>query len=182
MRDAPVFRFQATNGFTLLELLVTLAIVAVLLASATPTFSSFLQNQRLAQASVRLSSELRLARHAAVDRNQRVVICTGNPDLGCTGSTQWNNGWIVFEDSNGDRQRQAAEVLIRTTTLLQALSARSSGARTRLSFFPDGSAPGSNSTVWLCDTRGPLTGYRITINLSGRIRAERNRGLPTMSC
>jgi len=170
------------TGFTLLELLVTLALAAVLLATAAPSFSSYLQNQRLSHASSRLVSELRLARHAAVDRNQRVVICTGSRTLGCTGSTRWDDGWIVYEDSNGDRQRQAGEPLLRETPLLQALSARSSTARTRLSFFPDGSAPGSNSSLWLCDTRGPLHGHRITINLSGRIRSERNRGAPTMSC
>jgi len=161
------------RAFTLLELLVTLAIVATLLAAGLPSFQTYVQNQRLSQASYRLLSDLRFARHSAVDRSHRVVICPGKPDLGCADSPHWEDGWIIFADPNGDRQRQNDEMLLRESPLLKRLSARTSDARRRLSFFPDGSAPGSNATLWLCDSRGPRYGRQVRINLSGRIRATR---------
>jgi type IV fimbrial biogenesis protein FimT len=170
------------KAFTLLELLVTLTVAAVLLAAGTPSFKSYLQNQRLAHASYQLVSDLRFARHAAVDRNQRVVICPGSPQLGCHNAPQWEDGWIVFEDRNADRARQPGEPLLRTSPMLQGLSARSSTARRRLSFFPDGSAPGSNATLWLCDNRGPMHGHRVRINLSGRVLANRARDGGTLGC
>lgn len=170
------------RAFTLLELLVTLAIVAILLAAGVPSFQTWVKNQTLAHASNRLLSDLRYARHAAVDRNQRVVICPGKPASGCANSPQWEDGWIIFADPNGDRVRQSDEALLRESPLLQGLSARTSQARQRLSFFPDGSAPGSNATVWLCDSRGPRFGHQVRINLSGRIRSTRASDDEPMAC
>lgn len=170
------------RAFTLLELLVTLAIAASLLAAGVPSFQTYVKNQALAQASYRMVSDLRYARHAAVDRNQRVVVCPGTAGNGCADSPQWEDGWIIFADANGDRLRQGDEELLRESPLLRGLSARSSGARRRLSFFPDGSAPGSNATVWLCDDRGPRHGHQVRINLSGRIRATRAGDGEPMAC
>lgn len=171
-----------TRAFTLLELLVTLAIVATLLAAGLPSFQTYLQNQRLSQASYRLHSDLRFARQSAVERSHRVVICPGKPDQGCADSPHWEDGWIIFADPNGDRQRQNDEPLLRESPLIQGLSARTSQARRRLSFFPDGSAPGSNATLRLCDSRGPSHGRQLRINLSGRISSTRSTDRGPMGC
>lgn len=170
------------RAFTLLELMVTLAIAATLLAVGVPSFTTYLQNQRMSQASYRLVSDLRFARQSAVDQNARVVICPGKPESGCADSPHWEDGWILFTDSNGDRHKQPDEALLRVSPMLKGLSARSSNARRRLSFFPDGSAPGSNATLRLCDSRGPGHARQVLINLAGRIRTIRANGNDPMAC
>lgn len=164
---------RSQNGITLLELLVTLSIVAILLAAGVPSFRAYVQNQELRGAAGRLASDLHFARRAAVDRGARVGVCPGNARDGCRDIPAWEDGWIVFGDDNGDRRRQAGEPLLRVAPLLDGMSIRSSTARSSLSFFPNGSAPGSNVTVRLCDGRGAAHGVQVRVALSGRIRVTR---------
>jgi type IV fimbrial biogenesis protein FimT len=82
-------------------------------------------------------------------------------------------GWVVFFDRNGDRRLAADEEVLRVTQSLQGISARSSVARRQLSFFPNGTAPGSNLTIRLCDARGPEKARQVRVGLSGRIRSLR---------
>ncbi len=159
------------RGFTLLELLVALSIVAVLLVVAAPSFREYLLNQELRAAAERLVSDLRWARVSAVDRGGRVVVCPGNVATGCRTTPEWGSGWIVFHDRNGDRRLAAEDDLLRSTPALEGISARSAVARQQLSFFPNGTAPGSNLTIRLCDARGPNHARQVRVSLSGRIRS-----------
>ncbi len=158
------------RGFTVLELLVALAIVAVLAALATPSFRDYLLNQKLRAAAVRLASDLRWARQSAVGRGGRVVVCPGNENAGCRDTPDWGSGWIVFHDRNGDRSLSTDEEILRITQALSNISARSATARSQLNFYPNGTAPGSNLTIRLCDARGPDHARQVRVALSGRIR------------
>ena len=164
---------RTQRGITLLELLVTLAIVAILLAAGVPSFRAWVQNQELRGAANRMASDLAYARNAAVDRGARVALCPGDPRGGCRDVPVWEDGWFVFGDDNGDRRWQTDEPLLRAAPLLDGMSIRSSTARRSLSFFPNGSAPGSNVTVRLCDDRGAAHGVQVRVALSGRIRVTR---------
>ena len=162
---------RGESGFTLLELLVALSIVAVLLVAAGPSFREFLLNQELRAAAERLASDLRWARQSAVNRGGRVVVCPGSTVTGCRASPEWSAGWIVYHDRDGDRRLAAEDEVLRETPALQAISARSALARRQLSFFPNGTAPGSNLTIRLCDARGPEKARQVRVGLSGRIRS-----------
>jgi len=166
----------------MLELLVTLAVLAVLLAVGTPAYRNFSLNLRLEAATSRLVSDLRFARQAAVDGGGRVALCPGDARSGCRATPDWQFGWILFRDENGDRAWQADEELLRASPLLQGITARASAARRVLSFFPNGSAPGSNVTVWFCDARGPAEGRQVRLGLSGRIRSTRARDGGPQGC
>jgi type IV fimbrial biogenesis protein FimT len=74
-------------GFTLLELLVTLAIAGILLTLGVPSFASFIQGQRLKSAASELSYALLFARSEAIKRNADVTV---SPNSG-----GWQNGWTV---------------------------------------------------------------------------------------
>jgi type IV fimbrial biogenesis protein FimT len=157
-------------GFTLLELMVVLALVSLLLMAGVPAYRTFVLNLELRAATERLASDLRYARHAAVNEGDRVGVCPGDDSAGCLGSPVWDEGWIIYGDENGDRTWQAAEPLLRVSPRLRGMSARSSSGRTELGFFPNGTAPGSNATVRLCDERGGAFGRQVRISLTGRIR------------
>ncbi|MEE4174502.1 MAG: GspH/FimT family pseudopilin [Xanthomonadales bacterium] len=161
------------QGFTLLELVVTLSVVAVLLLMAGPSFREYVLNQELRAAAARLASDFRWARQSAVDRGGRVVVCPGSVSSGCRATPEWGSGWIVFHDHNGDRRLAPDEELLRETPALEGVSARSNLARRQLSFFPNGTAPGSNLTIRLCDVRGPNHARQVRVGLSGRIRSLR---------
>ena len=90
-------------GFTLIELAIVLAIVAILLRVATPGMSRTVASRALAAQSSEFMAALRFARATAMQRGSAVTICAsapGGPPLACQGAraADWRYGWIVFAD------------------------------------------------------------------------------------
>lgn len=160
------------TGFTVLELLVTLTIAAVLLVSGVPSVQQFSERQRMKAAVGSLHNDLLLARSEAVFQGLEVVACPGDRVAGCIDSSDWSSGWIVFGDLNGDRQRQPAEALLRTGPGFERLRITGTTGRTGIRFYPDGSAPGSNGSIYLCGAGGPAQARKLVISNVGRIRRD----------
>lgn len=93
---------RRNTGFTLIELMVTLSVMAILLAIAVPSFQSFMLNNRLAASTNDLASALAMARSEAVKRATRVTVCkSANTEAAspiCSTAANWQDGWIVFVD------------------------------------------------------------------------------------
>src|SRR5579871_266621 len=90
-RARPFFRLQ---GFTLVELLVTLSVAAILLAIAMPAFSSFMKNTRLSMEANTLVYDLNLARSEAVKLDTSVEVCASADHVTCsTVAPDWATGW-----------------------------------------------------------------------------------------
>jgi len=87
------------SGFTLIELVVAMAIVGILLTLAVPSLKAYMQNNRLIAASNDLLSALHIARSEAIKLNKRVSICDSTDGENCTGTGNWDTGWIVFIDA-----------------------------------------------------------------------------------
>jgi type IV fimbrial biogenesis protein FimT len=102
------------QGFTLTELMITLVILAILLALALPSFEETTVQNRLATESNRLLSALTLAHSEAVKRNRRVVVCESSNGSSCTGNGNWRNGWLLFVDNNNNGNLDAGEEVLRT--------------------------------------------------------------------
>jgi len=111
----------ATTGFTLIEMLVVIAIGAILLAVGVPSFSYMIDRNRVAGEVNEMLADLALTRSEAITRRGRVIMCRSAaptaPTATCTAaSTDWNAGWIVFVDdptAGVPFQRDAAEPVIR---------------------------------------------------------------------
>lgn len=84
------------SGFTLVELMITLVLVAILATIGVPSFTNFIANNRLTVHANELVSALNLARSESIKRNLRVTVCRSANGTGCGGT--WNDGWIVFVD------------------------------------------------------------------------------------
>lgn len=160
------------TGFTVLELMVTLSIAAILLVSGLPALQQFTQRQHMKAALGNLHKDLLAARSEAVFRGGDVVACPGAPGSGCTGAADWSGGWIVFADINGDRLWQAGEPLLRHGQVFERLRITGSSGRRFVRFYPDGSAPGSNGSLWFCGPGGPAQARRLVISNVGRIRRD----------
>jgi type IV fimbrial biogenesis protein FimT len=94
-------------GFSLLELLVVLAIAAVLAGLATPEMREMINRHRLDSAVADLYGAIDLARSQAIARGSRVQLVPLEP-----AGTNWSGGWIVFVDADGDRRPGPGEEII----------------------------------------------------------------------
>jgi len=86
------------KAFTLIELMTTVAIAAVVLGVAVPSFNTSILNNRSVALGEDLSSALNLARSEAVKRNARVSVCASTNGTACTGNV-WTSGFIAFVDT-----------------------------------------------------------------------------------
>lgn len=89
---------RVSQGFTLVELVVTLAVAAIIMAAAVPSFRSMIQNNRVATQTNEFVTALNLSRSEAVKRGVPVTICRSSSQTACTAGPNWEVGWIVFTD------------------------------------------------------------------------------------
>lgn len=89
-------------GFTLIELMITIAVLGVVISLAAPSFRALLASNRAYSASMDISSALMHARSEAVRRATRITVCkssdTGNASPTCNSGTTWGSGWLIFVD------------------------------------------------------------------------------------
>lgn len=102
MRKSPNFQFKAEGGFTLIELIVAIAIAAILMMVAAPSFVSFQRNSELTSITNSLLAASNAARAEAMKTGLNAfVVPTGNGD-------NWASGWVVFVDRDRDNSYSAA--------------------------------------------------------------------------
>jgi type IV fimbrial biogenesis protein FimT len=88
------------RGFTLIELMVTLTLVAILSMLAVPSFNQIIQSTRLSSTTNELYTSFVQAKSEAVRRGKRVTVCASADGTTCSGNVAgWNTGWITFVDS-----------------------------------------------------------------------------------
>lgn len=107
--DRAVLAGMKHRGFTLVELMVVVVIVAVIMVIAVPGFSTLMERTRLKAYANEFVSSVYLARSEAIKRNADVTLCTSNdPNALCVSAAKWEDGWIVIDDSNQVIYRQPA--------------------------------------------------------------------------
>lgn len=168
--DARPARPLVPAGFTLVELLAALAVLAVLVGVAAPSLRELAARQRLASAANQFVASFQQARMHALSHQLPTELCPASGDA-CAGGLDWSGGWLAWQDDDRDRRLDPGEPLLaRFAALPAGVSARSSIGRPQLRYRPDGSASGSNLTLTLCDARLPGQGRAIVVNNGGRPR------------
>jgi type IV fimbrial biogenesis protein FimT len=169
------------GGFTLAELLISLAVMAILLALAVPAFSEVMVSSRLTTLANGFLSNLYLARSEAIKRNSRAVLCKSASGLACSDSGGWHQGWILFHDANNNAALDANEAVILTQSALPSGFKLSGNTPVSgyISYSPTGAAKKTSGadqfgTLTLCNEASSSGDARkIVISITGRSRIQK---------
>lgn len=162
-------------GLTLVELMVTMAVIIILAAYGVPSFQSHLKdNRRLAEING-LVSAMNLARSEATKGNGRVALCPSVNGLDCSGGN-YDTGWIVFINNDGDEPPvvDSGETVLRDHsgvtnpgTSLRAFGSIGAGVN-----FMSFGRPSTFGDITYCDDRGVEHARTVVLNLVGIIKAS----------
>lgn len=156
------------QGFTLVELLIAVAIAAIVLSMGVPSFRDALMNSRLTSQANAFVAAINLARSEAIKRSRNVT-------LECNTGTDWTSGWKVWVDSNGNGTNDGGAEELRVEGAFDGTTTVSGGSKSSFQYAPSGLLVGAspNDTFSLCDSRSDETGRAIDVSVAGRVAVTR---------
>ncbi|MDE2402447.1 MAG: GspH/FimT family pseudopilin [Burkholderiales bacterium] len=175
-------RNNAQNtGFTLVELMVTVAILVILLAIGVPAMQGFMAQRQGAAKTDAFASAMRYARSEALKRAQPVTICltttadSTTPSCQTTGPIDWNTGWFIFVDNapadgSYDVNKELLLKVQQPFTGGGSIAQSAAGHRT-VQFTGDGLAAGSDNTFTAVTTSGDCAA--VVLAPTGRVRFDK---------
>lgn len=171
------------KGFTLLELLITLAIAAIVTMLAAPSFDTLMKNSRMTTGANGLLGAFHAARAQAAALGRVVVVCpSADPNAvspACAGAgTGWDEGYLVFAPGPGNATNppayQAGDTLARVGEGVPGVQVRTNAER--VAFRSDGplasGTAGGAIRFVLCDDRGAPSARVVTVRPVGGARIE----------
>jgi type IV fimbrial biogenesis protein FimT len=178
MRYAPLEICRRSAGFTLVELMITVVVAAILLAIAVPSFRTFMQNDQQWVQTNNLILALNTARSEAIksDLTGGVRVCSSTDGVNCTG-TPWEQGWIVLSanplnPNAGLKPLEVVGALPNGTTLREV-----NNGLTSITFLSNGAVTAPAVAAFkMCDIRGATYARYVQVTLMGRVAASPNVG------
>ena len=167
------------RGFTLFELLMTIALAAIVLTIGLPSFSGMLARNRQHVEINALFHAIHLARKESIRRHQVMSLCPSADRRTCSGSTDWSSGWILFNNSDRDSPPQVdpgeAVVLAHAVEESLQITANRRAFTLRATF-----RRATNGTIVFCDRVGRIAPRALVVSYTGRPRvaAARPDGTP----
>jgi type IV fimbrial biogenesis protein FimT len=147
--------YQTWQGFTLIELMVTIAVMAILLMVAVPSFKEAMLGSKLGSYANSLVAGAHLARSEAIKRNQVVTLCVSSNGTSC-GTGDWGQGWIVRTTGGTVVQHQQA--------LPAGFKVKQTAGPASLGFRPSG--VGSDTATFTVCRATPLGGQERVVSIS----------------
>jgi type IV fimbrial biogenesis protein FimT len=173
------------RGFTIVELMVTLALASVVLAIGIPSIRTFVQNNRMTTQANSLLTDVMLARNEAIKRSTPVVMCSRNGAICRAGAAgNWDGGWLVFSDEDrdgaydpddgdliveaGEDDLITARGALRGVQSLRDPDGAGGNFANTIGFLDTGGLNVAGGTLILCDQRGAADARGIVLNRTGR--------------
>lgn len=149
-----IYRLQ--RAFTLIELMVTVAVAATVLTLGVPSFRELIKENRIATSANDFMAAIQMSRSEAVKRGIRVSLCKSANSSSCATSGGWEQGWIVFTDNGATVGTvETGEQILRVYGgLPSTMTLRgNNNVQSRISFLASGFSGGTNGQLVLCDDR-----------------------------
>lgn len=155
------------SGFTVIELMITIMVGAILLTVAVPSFRTLILNNRITTQANLFVTDLILARSEAIKTANSVFVSGNSPSAG----NQFGGGWTVWVDRDDDGVMGGTEAIRISEALAGGNTLESLQSASQVQYLPNGTlAAGATRSFRLCDSRGGDTGRLITISAVGRPR------------
>ncbi len=137
---------RSQQGFTLAEVLTTLAVMSLSMSLVIPSLESITRSNQRAAAVNELVATMHLARSEAITRNTQIAVCPSRDGASCA-DAPWEAGWIRFEDANRNHRLDAGEAVLGAVRPQGGLEIRSERFQRSFAFLPSGriGAPGSDA-------------------------------------
>ncbi len=159
------------HGFTLVELMITLVIAAIILTLAVPSFRDLMQNNRITTQVNEMVSALNMARMEAIRQSTAVSVCASSDQATCSGTNDWAKGWILFTDNNATGNPSVNQIIRVWDALPGKPKVSEAGGASFVRFQSDGMR-GSAGALTFNHTIPGCTGLQqrsIDVTGSGRV-------------
>lgn len=172
----------------MVELVIAMAVAAILLGVGVPSFNSAIKNSRQSSTYQSMVGALFLARSEAVKRSTNITVCARKSSVECGSSTEWDKGWIVFNEITGPGTQfgrlDPGETVIglyeETKNEIGVLGIPRGTSDLAPQHFvqygPVGSSNWTGGTISICDDRDAPKALAMNIVLTGDIRKARSSG------
>lgn len=165
-------------GWTLIELMIALALAGLLLTLGVPAWGDWIGAAQLAGQAQLLASDLALARSEAIKRGRRVTLCRSTDGQRCADTGGWESGWLTYVDADGSgRPASGDAVLYRTPSATTGVTVRGNRPiEAYVSFLASGHArllSGGLQMGTFTVCRPGLDAHKVVLANSGRVRVEK---------
>ena len=156
------------NGLTLIELLIAVVIFGILASFAVPNFSTFVRSSQRTAAYNNMAGTINLARLEAIKRSRVVVLCASSDLNSCQATTgaNWNDGWLVFVDDDGDGVLDAGELILKREAAGPNGFSITSSLGAMISLAPRGRLRSQGSVV-ICDNGNTANAMALNLWVTG---------------
>jgi len=166
---------KAQKGFTLVELMMVLAIAAIVLGLGYPSLKQLVIKSRVNSYAHTLLSTIHSARQAAITRNQYITVCASATGESCT--SDWSQGHLIFVDHNANRQLEIGEEVLNRVPGINAMDKvkwQSFKTADTLQFLPMGITNHQNGTFTICGQNKPEFARAVIITKTARPRMSKD--------
>lgn len=132
------------QGVTLIELLVCVALLAIITCIGVPSFKNFFEEEKQSTTQTDLLSAIATAKVEAIRRSAPVYLCTSADGVSCNAAASWQSGWLLCADANRDLSCQSSEILLKSSNTRTASIRVTNGAAvnptalTQVTFYSNG--------------------------------------------
>ncbi len=173
-----VVSLSAQNaGFTLIELMIVMVVVAIFVTVGVPNFQNLVSDNRLSTQANSLVSSLQLARSEALKLRTPVSVCRTTNGTDCAGPGAWETGWLVFIDSNANGDVDGEQIIQSISGLDSGVTLRAAAAPFTdfVNYQPSGLQSAAAGNFRLCSGSNPDVneGRQINISTTGRVQTAK---------
>lgn len=177
---------EKIRGFTIIELLVTMAVLAIVAVIGFPALGNIMTNNRLAGEINDLVATMHYARSEAITRGVSVVVCKSADGAACTAAGDWSQGWIIFTDTDNNQavNAGAGDVVIRAIAGYSSTDAMTGTGNSAdwVSYNRNGFAPLNNANILrLCDVDAEFEPRGLLFTTTGRVEFHRDASVAPLN-